>query len=103
MKAITLGFPVVPHNSGVLAHHIESWPFPYNFGLSSVLVPFLRADEYLGRPREVVDIFEVDIVKFSCIVLKVQDDGAYPLGFEEPPNAVDFCIFLRVHGFILCV
>ena len=49
-------------------------------------------DEELRRSREVVELFKNNIVKFTCIVLQVQDNGAYPIGIDEPPNAIDFCI-----------
>ena len=50
MKDGTLGFTVVTHKDGVLAHHIEVVRFPSNFSLPSVLGLFLRADEGLGTP-----------------------------------------------------
>ena len=49
-------------------------------------------DEEIGCPREVVDNSEVEIVNFACIVLQVQYDGAYPLVFDDLPDAVDLCI-----------
>ena len=58
-----------------------------NFGFPSVLGPFMR-DEELGIPREVVDIFEVEIGGFYRIVFQVLDGGAYPLVFDDPPDAV---------------
>ena len=45
-------------------------------------------DEELGIPREVVDIFEVEIGGFYRIVFQVQDGGAYPLVFDDHPDAV---------------
>ena len=60
---------------------------------SSVLGPFLRADEELGRSREVVYLFKNNVVKCNYGVFQVQDGVAYPLGLDDPPNAIDFCIF----------
>ena len=39
----------------------------------------------------------------SGIFFQVQDDGAYPMGFDDPPDAVDLHIIHRIQGFILCV
>ena len=74
----------------MFAHHLEVGPFPSDFIFSYVLVPFLRADEELGRFGEVVDFLKSNIVKFKCVVVQVQDDGDYPLGIDDPPNAIDF-------------
>ena len=92
MKDGPLGFPVLPHKDGELSHHLEVGPFSVNLGLPSVTGPFLGADEELGRPREVVHIFEIDIMNFSCVVFHVQDNFYCPLGFDDTPNAVYFCI-----------
>ena len=54
MKDGTLVIPVVPLKDGALAHHLEFGPFPAKLFFLSVPVPFLRADEQLGHPREVV-------------------------------------------------
>ena len=32
------------------------------------------------------------IVRFTCVLFQVQDDGAYPLEIDESPDAMDFCI-----------
>ena len=31
-------------------------------------------------------------MKFTCVVFQFQDDGAYPLGLDDIPDAIDFCI-----------
>ena len=92
MKYGPLGFPIVPHKDVALSHHVEVGPFPSNSGLPSVPGPFLGAGEDLGRPREVVDVFKANIVDFTCVILQVQGNIAYPLGLDDPPNSVDFCI-----------
>ena len=56
MKDGILVFPVVPHKYGELVHHLGICPFPDNFDFYYVPGPFLRDDEELGCPREVVDI-----------------------------------------------
>ena len=93
MNGGTLGFHVVPYEYRAFPHHLEVCPFPSDFILSSVPGQFLRADEELGRSREVVDLFKNNVVKFNYGAFQVQDDVAYPLGLDEPPNAIDFCIF----------
>ena len=103
MKDGNLWFSVVPHKYVELDHHLEVGPFSYNFWFLPVSSPFLRDDEDLGRPWEVVEIFEVEIVDFSCIIFQVQDNGTVPLGFGEPCNAVDLHIFPHIQGFILYV
>ena len=50
------------------------------------------ADEELGRPSKVVDVFLTDVVDFTCFIFQVQGDGAYPLGINDPPDSVDVCI-----------
>ena len=56
--------------------------------------PFLRAGEELGHSGEVVDLFESKVVNFTHVIFQVQDEGAYPLGINDTPNAIDFCIIL---------
>ena len=103
IKDVTLWCPVVSHEGVALAHHLEVGPFTTNFGPPSFLGQFLRSDGDLGSRRELVDIFEVEIVSFTRIVLQVQDDGAYPLGFYDTPDSVDIRIIPWSQGFILCV
>ena len=98
-----LGFTIVPHKYVVLSHQREVGPIPSNFGFSSIPIPFLRADDDLVCPRKVVDILEIDIVNFSCVVSQVQDDDAYPLGFYDTPDVVNFCIVPRIGRFILYI
>ena len=92
MKDGPLWFSVLPHKDRAVSHHLEVGPFPSNFIFSSVPVPFLRYDEELGSSREVVNLFKIKVVKFTCVVFQVQDDGAYFLGLDDPPNAIEFCI-----------
>ena len=54
--------------------------------------PFLRDDGELGCSREVVDVFKDNIVKFNCVVFQVQGFGACPLGLDDTPDDIDFCI-----------
>ena len=103
MKSGPLWFTFVPHKDGSLSRHLDVGLFSSKFGFPSVSGPFLRSGEYLGRPRELVDIVEVGIVYFSLIIFQVQYDGAYPLGFDDPPDAIDLRIVPRIHGFKLCV
>ena len=92
MKNIPLGLHVVPHRDGALDHHIEVGPCPSNFRFSSVLGPFLRADEELGCHRELVYIYEIDIV--SLPVLSYRSSMMVPItwGLMIPLNYV---LYLR--------
>ena len=98
MKDGTLLFPVVPHKDRALPNHLEVGSFYLEFVLSSILGHFLRADEELGRSREVVDIFESKVLNFSHVIFQVQDDGEYPLGINEPPDSIEFCIIIIFLG-----
>ena len=62
-----------------------------NFSFYSVLGPFLRADEEIGRSGEVVYLFESKVVNLNYIIFQVQDDGADPLSHNDTPNAIAFC------------
>ena len=84
-------FPVVTHKDISLAHHLKAGPFPSNFSFSSFLGLFLRDDEDLGCPREVVDVFKSEIVYFTFVVFWVHDDGSCPLGLDELFYAIEFC------------
>ena len=64
-KDVTLRFPVVPHKYGAFAHHLETGHSPSDLSLPSVPGPFLRYDEEIGRPREIVDVFKTDNVDLS--------------------------------------
>ena len=92
MKVVTLWFTIVLQEERYFARHLEVGPFPYNFIFSSITGPFLRSDEEIVRSREVLDLFKSKIVKFTFVVFQVQDDGAYPLGIDDTPNAIDFRI-----------
>ena len=94
MKDGPLLFPVVPHEDREFSHHLELGPFYSDFFLSSVLVPFLRADEELGRSGGVVELFEIKVVNLTRVIFQVQEYGAYPLGINYTPNAIDFCLIL---------
>ena len=61
MEDGTLGFNVVPHEDEEFNHHLEVCPFPFEFILPSVPVPFWRDDEELDRSREVVDVKKNDM------------------------------------------
>ena len=87
-------FPVIPHKGRAFSHHLDVGPFPSDFFFSSVLGPFMRADEKLERSREVLDLFESRVVDFTLVIFQVQDNGAYPLGINDPANVIDFCIVL---------
>ena len=52
----------------------------------------MREDEELGGSREVVDLSKIKIVKFNFVIFQVQDDGAYLLGIDDTPNAVECCV-----------
>ena len=78
----------------MFAHHLELFPFPSDYVFSSVLGPFLRADEELGRSRKVVDLFESKFVYFTFVIFQVQDDDAYPFVLNYPPNSIEFFIVL---------
>ena len=94
MKDGHLQFPVVTHEDRAFAHYLEVGPFPSNFVFSSVLGPFVRADEELGRSGEVVDLFESKVMNLTRVIFHVQEDGVYPLRINDPPNNIDFCIVL---------
>ena len=87
-----MGFHGVAHKYRSFAHHLEVGPFPSDFIFPSVPGPFLRADEDLGRSMEVVDIFKYKIVKFTCVIFRVQDDGVYTLWLDDPPDSIDVYI-----------
>ena len=93
MNAGNLLFTVVPQKYRSFSHHLEVGPFPSKFFFSSILDPFLRYDEELGGPREVVDILKIDIVEFICDIFQVQVKSSHPLDIGDPPDAIDFCIF----------
>ena len=84
MKDGPLEIPVVTHKDGYLAHHLEVITFSANFGIPSVSGPFLRDDEELGHPRELLAFFEFGIVHFSCITFQVQDNVPIPWGLIIP-------------------
>ena len=94
MKNGILLFPVVPHEYRSFSHHIELGPFPSDFVFSSVLGPFLRADEELGCSGELVDLFLSKVVNLTHVIFQVQDDTTYPFGINEPPNVIDLFIVL---------
>ena len=96
MRYGPLGFIIVTHKDEALSHHLEVGPFPDNFGFTSIPGKFLRYHEALGHPRKVVDIFEIDIVNFSCIFFQAHYDVAYTIGFGDPPDAAKLCISPRV-------
>ena len=87
-----MGFTLVSHKDREFSHHLEVGPFPSNFVFSSVLSPFLRASEEPGHSGEIVELFESFVVNSTCVIFQVQGDGAYPLGINEPPNAIDLFI-----------
>ena len=68
MKDSTLGFTVLPHKDGAFTHHLEVGPFPSDFISPSVQVLFLRVDEEIGRPREVVDVLKLEIFYFISVI-----------------------------------
>ena len=92
MKDDTLWFTVVPQDDGEFTHHIELGNFPYNFIYPSVPDPFLRANEEIGHISEVVENLKDNIVNFTCVILHIQDGGAYPLGLDKPPDFIGLCI-----------
>ena len=59
---------------------------------SSTPGPFLRDDKELGLSREALELFKSDTAKLTCVIFQVQDDGTYPLGLDDTPNAIDFFI-----------
>ena len=42
-------------------------------------------------------------MNFTHVIFQVQDYGAYPLGINDPPNSIDFCIILFYWGFVIYV
>ena len=81
-----LWFTVVPHEDRAFYHHLEVDPFTSDFVFYSVLGPFMRDDEELGRSGEEVDLFESQVVNLNPAIFQIQHYGAYPLGINEPPN-----------------
>ena len=63
----------------------------------------MRADEELGRSREVVDVFKNEVMEFTCVLFLVQDDGTYSIGLDDSPDTIDLCIIPPFYGFVLCV
>ena len=85
-------FSIFPHKEGAFVHHLEIGPFPSEFVLISVLGPFLSDYKELGRSREVVDFLKYNIFRFTFFLFQVQDGGAYSLGLDDPPDAIDLYI-----------
>ena len=73
-------------------HNLEVGILPSYFLFSFVLGPFMRTDGELGSSREVIYLFRSKVVEFTCVDFQVQENGAYPLCFYDPPNDIDFCI-----------
>ena len=42
-----------------------------------------------------MEIVEIEVVNFACVIFQVQGNGAYPLGFGDPPDTID--IFIVPH------
>ena len=42
-------------------------------------------------------------MEFACVVFQVHDDGDYPLGIDNLPNVIEFCIIPFLEGFVLYV
>ena len=59
-------FSIVPHKDGAFPHHLEAGPFTSAFILTPILGPFLRNNEELGHPWEVIDILKKYFVDFTC-------------------------------------
>ena len=62
---------------------LEVGPLPSNFILPSILVPFLSTDKDPGLSREVVDVFKIGIVDFTCVIFQVQGNVTYTLGIYD--------------------
>ena len=101
MKYVPFCFTIAPNYYRSFSHHLELSLFHSDFIFYSVPGPFLRSDEKLGGSREVVDLLKNNIVKSKCFVFQVQDNGAYPLEIDDPPNAIDFFIAPFFKGFVL--
>ena len=84
-------------------HKIEVGTLLSNFSLPSVTRPFLREDEEIGCTRNLLDMLKIDFMKRAWIVLQAQDDGAYPLGFDDPSDAVPLSVVSWILRFILCI
>ena len=56
------------------------------------MIPFLRADEELWCYKELVEMFEIDLMNIAFIIFQVQYYGAHPLGFNYTPDAFDLCV-----------
>ena len=67
-----LEFTPVPNKDGSLYHHLVVGSFPANFGSPYVLRTFKLGDEEFGRPMEVLDFFEIEMVNFSCVIFHIQ-------------------------------
>ena len=91
MKDGPLGFTIFPHRDGVFDHHFKVGPFPSDLTKPYSPGPLLKADEELGRPRELVDIKKNMIVDFICVTFQVQGGDAYPLGLDDLLDSVDLC------------
>ena len=76
----------------MFSHHLDVGPFPSNFIFYYVSCPVLRVAEKLGLSMEVLDFFKNNIIKFQCFFFQVQGKGIYPLGIDDPPYSIDFCV-----------
>ena len=88
MEYGTLKFTVFTHQVRTFGHNFKLGPFLSNFGFPLVTGPFTRSDGELGFSRELVDIFELELINIAFTVLQIQDYGTYPLFFDENHNAV---------------
>ena len=79
-----LRFSVIPNKDEACLHPLELGSFPVNYGLPSVLGPFLRAGEELGCPREVVDIFDIEIINFYVLYYRSRTIVPIPRGLMIP-------------------
>ena len=59
---------MVPNKDRAIYHHLKVGPFPSDFISPSVQVLFLRVDEEIGRPREVVDVLKLEIFYFISVI-----------------------------------
>ena len=70
----------------MFSHHLAVGLVPSDFIFLSVQRSCLRVDGEIWRSRKVVYLLKYKIMKFTCVILQPQDDGAYPLGLDDPPN-----------------
>ena len=99
MKGGTLWFNVVPNEDKEFYHHLEVVPLPSDFVFFSVLGPFMRANEELGRSGEVVDFFRVRLLILPISSSRYRTAVTISLGLMTPPIPLTYLSSPFYRGF----